>query len=497
MKKAPSKFYGPWLLRGALLAQAILGGVPSLFAEESASAPSALGTGKDWLAYGDLRSYLEPCGCDPKTDLGGIRRMATLLRRERGLHPDALIFDMGNNLASPESRDRVKNPFMEEALAAFAPDARLFNVREWEVFGQGGKSQMNQSIVNRDNRDWVAWVLSNRASRPGKTPFPVKLPSVLGLPSATVMGFVSPALAPDAPLILADEGLLTAWASILKNQKLTDKRPRILLFAGDDQDLAFLARSKFFDEIISSNRAPMTKEPGKEESENPASLYRKIGGAWMVPLGGQGVLRGGKLRRGQAVSLDGLLSREAGGSGMAKAGVPFATKENMVTWLDRSFEVEGISDQIMSRYNRAVKDQFASGVQSRLAALKDTTFAGAEACATCHVKAYDIWQKSHHAKALGNLKAKGKDQDPECVSCHVLGFEVKGGFVSESDSPQFANVQCESCHGPAKAHVANPGIKPVLTGGGKTKEVCVSCHHLPHSSSFEFKKYWGKISHGK
>ncbi|MFN3075726.1 MAG: hypothetical protein ABT940_02370, partial [Alphaproteobacteria bacterium] len=40
-----------------------------------------------WLAFGDLRGYIEPCGCDPSTDLGGLRRLAVLLRGGAGMPP--------------------------------------------------------------------------------------------------------------------------------------------------------------------------------------------------------------------------------------------------------------------------------------------------------------------------------------------------------------------------------------------------------------------------
>ena len=51
----------------------------------------------DYLAYGELRGHLEPCGCSPETDLGGIRRLGIVLSRERSLHPQLVAFDLGND----------------------------------------------------------------------------------------------------------------------------------------------------------------------------------------------------------------------------------------------------------------------------------------------------------------------------------------------------------------------------------------------------------------
>jgi hypothetical protein len=89
------------------------------------------------------------------------------------------------------------------------------------------------------------------------------------------------------------------------------------------------------------------------------------------------------------------------------------------------------------------------------------------------------------------LVSKKKDKDPECVRCHVLGFDAKGGYVSRKDSPQFASVQCENCHGPSKDHA----LKGAKAKKGLAKAVCVSCHLPPHATQFSFEKYWDKIKH--
>ena len=53
------------------------------------------------------------------------------------------------------------------------------------------------------------------------------------------------------------------------------------------------------------------------------------------------------------------------------------------------------------------------------------TFVGSKTCGDCHTKAYAIWLKTPHAKALDTLeKLKPARQfDPECLSCHVTGWE--------------------------------------------------------------------------
>jgi hypothetical protein len=77
----------------------------------------------------------------------------------------------------------------------------------------------------------------------------------------------------------------------------------------------------------------------------------------------------------------------------------------------------------------------------------------------------------------------------------VLGATAKGGFVSLEKSPQFANVQCETCHGPRRAHAANPSVHPETAT--LPKAACAGCHNAQHSPKFDFKTYWPKIAHAK
>jgi hypothetical protein len=85
-----------------------------------------------------------------------------------------------------------------------------------------------------------------------------------------------------------------------------------------------------------------------------------------------------------------------------------------------------------------------------------------------------------------------QDKNPECVACHVVGYDAEGGFASMKSSPHLANVQCENCHGPRKDHIDHPTKKGDLVDA---KKVCVECHQGNHSPNFEYKKYWDLIKH--
>jgi hypothetical protein len=144
----------------------------------------------------------------------------------------------------------------------------------------------------------------------------------------------------------------------------------------------------------------------------------------------------------------------------------------------------------------------------------------------CHETSYYIWKKTGHAKAFDTLVKLDPPRqfDPECVSCHVIGwhptkyFPYEGGYESfDGDeakglakTPHLIDVGCESCHGPGGAHVAaEMGSDEALQRKLQkavvvTKEevqdhasdkYCRSCHDLDNSPEFDFETYWPKVEH--
>src|SRR5205823_3881658 len=95
-------------------------------------------------------------------------------------------------------------------------------------------------------------------------------------------------------------------------------------------------------------------------------------------------------------------------------------------------------------------------------------YVGSDRCAKCHEHAYQVWQKSKHSHAFETLVTKAKHPslrqfDGECVKCHTVGFEHTSGFQAAAPAvnDKLKNVGCESCHGPASAHVKNTNNKEI------------------------------------
>lgn len=144
-------------------------------------------------------------------------------------------------------------------------------------------------------------------------------------------------------------------------------------------------------------------------------------------------------------------------------------------------------------------------------------YVGSAKCAPCHEPSYDVWKKSGHARAWDTLLTKTtppRDGDPECISCHVIGwnpippFPYESGFWSAEKTPHLENVGCESCHGPGSRHVAaemggDGELKKqlqktmVVTKEESEKHLCTTCHDLDNSPHFNFKDYWPQVEHSE
>ncbi len=112
-------------------------------------------------------------------------------------------------------------------------------------------------------------------------------------------------------------------------------------------------------------------------------------------------------------------------------------------------------------------------------------YQGAGACADCHDSVHASWSKTPHANAYQTLKNVNQHNNPECIVCHAVGVGVPSGFISESATPQFANVQCESCHGPAGNHMDSgdpPALYPIVT---RSSMLCGGCHNGFHHPTYD------------
>lgn len=416
----------------------------------------------DWLAIGDARGFIAPCGCDPHTDLGGIKRIATLLHREHLTHPAALILHLGNSISLlPE--DARKNTFIQKALAELPLTASLYN--EGELLHPEGLADL-------------PYVLSN-AKKKGV------YQSMRRVSTYEIWGFT---------WAESIESQVETWAQFESAhhsewEKTDPAIQRILLFSGPTSMLQAASHHPWA-LIVSANTNKYGDAIGDEERKDPARLVRLDHPfVRMVPLAGQGVLRGGRLTLNDTPSLASLLQPDASTQIKDTPRSPLERIE--ITWLDTQYEEASPAAALFAQYEKEEAEFFEQQREKKKREQAESPFAGSAACKGCHASAYGIWEHSKHAHAYGTLQDKNKHHISECVGCHVVGFSKPGGFISAEDTPHLAGVQCENCHGPRKAHSMNPTLK------GEAATPCVACHKQPHSPAFSESTYWEKIHHGR
>ena len=130
----------------------------------------------------------------------------------------------------------------------------------------------------------------------------------------------------------------------------------------------------------------------------------------------------------------------------------------------------------------------ALGVDNPLL-LSQSAYSGEEACSVCHVSQHTSWSITNHAHAFETLAEHGEDRNPECLGCHVVGWEERGGYSLDSPLPHLEGVQCESCHGRGGPHQS-----PDFATSG-LESVCAECHNPKHSLHFVFAERLPLVSH--
>ncbi|CAN5616507.1 hypothetical protein BH11ARM2_BH11ARM2_25830 [soil metagenome] len=379
---------------------------------------------------GDNEGHLAPCGCtSPQT--GGIRRRASATLAQ-GDPKHRIVLDTGDFTTDTGPQDRYKAEMLAEAAGTMG--AILALTPSEARFGLAELAAMK--ALSKDG------FVSGSAQ------------GIEGVPQSVERGpFAITSLAPD-PLnvVLPLSGSPVETDAAAKALIATGKVPVVML--SDDEDAA---------------RDLAKKVPGlslivHRRGGTPASTLGTENGATLVSPGERGKFvvtldwRGGRWENYRVIDLG-----------------PEIVDDSLVKRMYAAYLQRVDDANLLDRLPRAPSDPFA----------------GNEACLKCHAEAAKVWEGSKHAHAYNTLEHEGHSRDPDCVKCHVVGLEAEGGFRSRAQTPQFAFVGCESCHGPGAAHAINPKILlPRLS-----PETCLSCHTRDQSPNFDFNAYWAKIKH--
>jgi peroxiredoxin len=115
-------------------------------------------------------------------------------------------------------------------------------------------------------------------------------------------------------------------------------------------------------------------------------------------------------------------------------------------------------------------------------------YLGHRYCRVCHEPQFEDWLRTPHAVAFLSVAS---DQDwtrPQCVSCHVTGYQEPGGYQDAQDAER-SHVQCEACHGRGGGHGSGE------EGARKLVARCTKCHAGQYSLQQDLKTSLSWMSH--
>lgn len=401
---------------------------------------------------GNTLGELKPCGCAREEDQGGIERRMGYLKGVRAESDNVLLVDTGDNFKEPTRQGKVKAKYLLKAMMEMKYDAVLLGEHDF-VYGYSFLKE----------RQGVPWILSNieMAHWP--------------LPKTRIRSFGNGLKA--ALIAVADPDLL--YGSRHAEDKITAAKE------------AVQAQLRHLEDDSAPDLVVLLTHMEREKALR------------FLDMEGVDVIVNGHMEKDtdlidmEPVRKNGRIFVQSGprGQKMGELDVTLDSQgkisfENKMAALGSKISLDPGMVQLYDNYNKEVEDMFFASLSERKND-KKKVFASEKVCKTCHPGIHQIWEHSRHGNAYNTLRKINKAFDPECLICHVVGLNEPGGFISEIDTPDLMNVQCEVCHGSGLQH----SEAPTAGFGRDAKQACKKCHVKNHSPRFNFDKYWEKIKH--
>ena len=457
------------------------------------------------VVTGEQFGYFEPCGCTAN-QLGGMARRAGLFSKLESLGWTVRGVDVGGLSRRSGPQAQIKFETMLEALRELKYVALGMGVAELRL---DPGYLLAQHLETGDPRlCFLGANLTFLGTKELGTPLSYTIAEVEGcrvgitsVMSDTIRREIIPDRTPEeaavADLQWGDPA--EALAEVLKKFDEENVDFRVLLSQSTDEEIREQAKAfPQFDIIVAAD--------GKDGDREP----EMIGSVRLLRVGEKG--------------------KTAGVVGLYPKGETDSIRYELVTVSAAHFSESEKMTELMKVYQGRLKDSSIVTAENPVAHPSGATFVGASKCGECHTKAFEIWKDTPHAHAFESLDPVhqrhgyerlhgiARDFDPECLSCHVTGWDpeeyvrFQSGFVNEefaaNDSEKLLHAllggsQCENCHGPGNRHVelieagnTEAAAKEVrVTLEHAKNETCGKCHDADNSPDFNFEKYWEKVKH--
>ena len=475
---------------------------------------------KDWdkpdltlFVTGRLHGYIEPCGCTGLTNQkGGLLRRHTCQKMLQAKGWDPVSIDAGNMIRRFGQQPAIKLKTAYKSIAKIMKyDAIGMGVDDMKV--SGGDMLLSIEEAKQDEGAPTPFTSANMSLFEDDSyiaPFRIveKNGKKIGVLSAVGAEHIKKAMAAGANDAFTLQMPEVAIASVVRNPQFAACDVKVLLIQSEPENCKQIA-AKFpvFDLVVTAGGAG-------DPTLQPEAIQARNGHvSQMIQCGVKGMYVG-------------VVGIDFGADGSK------AIKYQRVA-LDASFEDSPPVKKVFLDYQNELKTLWEGGdlqdIKPRLHP-SGHKFVGSEACRDCHEEEYDIWLDGHkgeggpHAKATADRTDPGERTwvkrhfDPECVSCHVTGWNPQNyypyetGYTDLKKDVLLHGNGCENCHGPGSGHiVAEDGVDDDLKEKLR-KEVrvtikeakartCYECHDLDNSPDYAeaedgWEEYWPTIEHG-
>lgn len=473
---------------------------------------------RDWtrpdlalVISGEEHGYLQPCGCS-RPQNGGLARRYNFLRTLRDRGWPVIAVDLGDvpqkNFISEQDLLKYKTAMEARQLMDYLAVGIGVHETALSLFDVLGNFALN----NAKPRVLAANLHDKDNSFPGMVRSWEVGGGANGVPKIGVASILGPEVAKfvQDPQVRFDDAA-KALADVAR--ELQTQRPEllVLLYHGlPDDAKQFVARFPSF---------PFQLVVCKTKEAEPSGQVTRVGNTAIVGVGHKGLYVGVvAVRRTGDPTVPLKLDYK-----LACMVEDYETPDGKDASNPVHALLEGYAREVRQKNFLAQAPRTKHTVQL---SFPKATYVGSEKCKRCHEPSYQVWKKLHkdedghersHSIAYHSLEETKRpilrQYDPECVRCHVVGFDYDSGFRNEKETAHLKDVGCEVCHGPASDHLKNPNddslnalMNPFRRKPNETPQelearelridsFCQKCHDIDNDVHFKFKEKWPKVIH--
>lgn len=342
----------------------------------------------------DVFGEIEPCGCRANPE-GGMTRKANLLKTLTD--PFVLQLDAGDQLFATSDlpgilreQAELQAKYLLKALALVHQDAAVPGEKDFalgfKVFEKLRKGSKIQFLAaNLVKKNGAAYLPAHQIFSGPNEAGTLKKVAVIGLVGTKLKW----------PNELNARSIIEAASREVKALKGKADWIVALTHQGLDEDQLLAKKVPGIDLIIGGHTQSFLQQP------------IKIGSTWIVQS-----------------------SFKNQNVGIFSLGKPLTASAYRLVSLDPGFESPPDKPSEMDGLVKEFKAAIAEFNIRKDALLRSTPpsqpvtqkFQTFSRCAECHLKQFDFWRQTQHAKALNSLVQKDQAGNKECLTCHTVGL---------------------------------------------------------------------------